>query len=54
MSKDDKYALLQSMMKLMAFDAITLNTDRHTENISFIENKKPKNIVFCNKKDFLR
>lgn len=49
MAKDDKYALLQSMMKLMAFDAITLNTDRHTENISFIErmNDGKKEIVLA-------
>ncbi|MBQ9266836.1 MAG: HipA domain-containing protein [Clostridia bacterium] len=40
MSKADKYVLLRSVMKLMVFDVITIGTDRHTENISFIERMK--------------
>lgn len=49
MSKADKYLLLRSLMKLMVFDTLTLNTDRHTENISFIEriNNGKKEIVLA-------
>lgn len=49
MEKAEKYKLLCSLMKLMVFDVLTLNTDRHTENISFIErmNNGKKEIVLA-------
>lgn len=37
MSKAEKYMVFQSLMKLMIFDTFVISTDRHPENISFIE-----------------
>lgn len=49
MPKENKKLLLLSILKLMVFDVMALSTDRHTENISFIErmNNGEKEIVLA-------